>query len=50
MENKVAAWVVIDVGDMELMEKIAKENGFNKKIIAESKFASHVRIRVYEFT
>ena len=49
-ENGRIRLLFADVGDMELMEKIAEENGFNKTIIAESKFASHVRIRVYEFT
>jgi methylase of polypeptide subunit release factors len=49
-ENGRIRLLFADVGEMDLMEKIAEENGFNKKIIAESKFASHVRIRVYEFT
>ncbi|MBC8495611.1 N-6 DNA methylase [archaeon] len=41
--------VFADVGDMKLFEELAKKNGFRSKIIATSKYASSVRIKVFEF-
>ncbi len=40
--------VFSDVGDVNYLMKLVKENGYTSKVVAETKFASSVGIRVYE--
>ncbi|MBI5636281.1 tRNA (adenine(22)-N(1))-methyltransferase TrmK [Candidatus Micrarchaeota archaeon] len=49
-ENGRIRLVFADVGDMSFLEKLAAENGFESKIVAQTLYASSVRIHVYEMT
>ena len=49
-ENGRIRLVFADVGDMNYLEKLADENGFETKIVAQTIYASDVRIHVYEMT
>lgn len=40
--------VFSDVGDMNYNEKLMKDNDFKFKIVAQTKYASSIRIHVYE--
>jgi release factor glutamine methyltransferase len=42
--------VFADIGDINFLQKLATENGFKIKIIAQTKYAFAIRIIVYEFT
>lgn len=41
--------VFSDVGDMDYFHYLANKNGFNCRTVAEERFASDVKIEVYEF-
>ena len=40
--------VFSDVGDMDLLQDLARGNGFSSKTVNQTKYASSVRIEVYE--
>ncbi len=47
-ENFRVRMVFSDVGDMNYNEQLMKNNGFKFDIVARSKYASSIRIHVYE--
>ena len=40
--------VFSDVGDMDLLQDLAKSHGFSSEVVNQTKYASSVRIEVYE--
>lgn len=40
--------VFSDVGDMDFLQELAGENGFSHEVVAEDRYATNIRIAVYE--
>lgn len=40
--------VFSDVGDMDLLQDLARSNGFSSQVVNKTKYASSIRIEVYE--
>ena len=49
-DNGRIRMVFSDVGDMDLLQELAADNGFSSTVVNRTKYASNIRVEVYEMT